>query len=341
MAGIEDLKTDENIAKILRKLKGTSAPSSEAPNDAKATSDKSADADGYKSLEVPATDIKVNQVNNVVSYKQPVKEAPTEESPSIHKSFADKSILPWFSKADRDLDKLHYIKMNESGYLEYCSIKESDKSDENVATLQMSEDYLCDIDYYNSNHYVLYIKRLDSDYGYNRTYTTEALNDSASNPTLAKTDSDDIELAVMHSNKYSHYVVFTDLGVADFIVKDDDVSCLCDSSNDMNKWFEEVSNRVQLKLPNFNANNHIIRDDVANIQNFKYDIVTMHVPGVITIDSVDNNDPEYQVHIALKDEFGFLPLNRVLGCIKLYASSDKKGIDDFRRFINRYFDIVQ
>ena len=66
----------------------------------------------------------------------------------------------------------------------------------------------------------------------------------------------------------------------------------------------------------------------------------MHMPGVITLDSVDNEDPGYQVHIRLKDEYSFIPLNKLLKCIRYYASHDEKSFDEFRRFINQYFDVV-
>lgn len=354
MAGIDDIKTDEGIANILKKLKDAkvNAPSPQKEID----SVKADNSSTIKSFGIQAKDIPVNVVKKPVPKVVMDRKQDPQVNDSIedHK-FVEDSILPWFSKADKDLYLLHYITINDSGALEYCSVK-TDSPAETVAALKIKPNYLCDIDYYKSRHYVLYVKQLESDYSYHRLYTPESknivvddtqivsddvtTNESANtNLELTKIDSDDLTAAVSDSGKYNHYVVFTDLGVADFIARQDEVVCPC-CSPDLSKWFEEVSNHIQLKRTNYLANPRTLSPEASDIRDFKYDIVTMHTPGVITLDSVDNQDPDYQVHIRLKDEFDFLPFNRVLGCLKFYSSSDKKSTDDFRRFINKYFDVI-
>lgn len=354
MDNIDDLKTDANIAAILKKLKDTSKDSKKDNSNSK--TEDAAPTAVAKSLEVPAKEIPVENVTN--------SEVSQENNTSVNNSteecsFAEDDILPWFSKADKDINLLHYIIMNDSGNLEYCSIK-TDRPAESIASLKIKPEYLCDVDYYKSKHYVLYVKQLESDYSYSRLYTPEskqvsdnitvddtqivsddvATNESATtNPVLVKTTSDDLTATVACSDKYNHYVVFTDLGIADFIAKADEVTCPC-CSPDLNMWFEQVSNHIKLKNPNYDANKRVISDAASSVRDFKYDIVTMHRPGVITLDSVDNNDSDYRVCIKLKDEYSFLPMNRILGCLKNFATNNNKGTDDFRRFINRYFDII-
>ena len=354
MDNIDDLKTDANIAAILKRLKDAngSAKTQTVDNGNSNTVNTSK----AQSLEVPITDIKVSTASQAIPTKQEDSE---QQNTTDDHAFVEESILPWFSKADKDINLLHYIRMNDSGNIEHCSIK-TDNPAETIASLKLKPDYLCDIDYYKSRHYVLYVKQLESDYSYSRLYTPESksiseniivddtqivpdndqTNESVTtNPELVKITSDDLTAAVANSDKYNHYVVFTDLGVADFIAKSDEVVCSC-CSPDLNKWFEETSNHIALKNTNFDANDRVVSDIVSNIKDFKYDIVTMHRPGVLTLDSVDNNDSDYQVHIKLKDEYSFLPVNRVLGCLKNFATSTNKGTDDFRRFINRYFDVI-
>lgn len=353
MEGIDDLKTDANIANILKRLKDTK------PNKVTVTDDDTLSVNDNDETKPESKQEPVEQST------QKIEEIPTvavdrKNDPQVNdyledNEFVEEDILPWFSKADKDLDLLHYITMNGSGGLEYCSIK-TDRPAEVIASLKIKPDYLCDIDYYKSKHYVLYVKQLESNYSNSRLYTPEsktivvdetqivpddsvATESVTTNPDFVKVSSDDLTAAVANADRYNHYVVFTDLGIADFIAKSDDVTCSC-CSPDLNKWFEETSNHIQLKNTEYDANPRVISEDAASIRDFKYDIITMHRPGVITLDSVDNADPDYQVHIKLKDEYSFLPMNRVLGCLKNYASSDKKGMDDFRRFLNKYFDIV-
>ena len=338
MDNFDDIKTDENIANILRKLKNAKVDVPKHSTTPKTAEDNS---NNVKSYEVPVKDIPVMSAIPRQDTKQEVVPMP---KPEVHDNakdsdnsngFTEDSILPWFSKADKDLSLLHYIRMTDSGDLEYCSMQ-TDRPAESIAALKLKPDYLCDIDYYISRHYVLYVKQLESDYSYHRTYTSESAN---SNPEMVKIDSDDIDAVVAGTDRYNHYVVFTDLGVADFIARQDDISHPC-CNPDLSKWFEEVSNRIQLKNVSYVVNSRLVSDAVADIKDFKYDIITMHMPGVITLDSADNTDPDYQVHIRLKDEFAFLPLSRVLGCLKLYSTSEKKGMDDFRKFINKYFDVI-
>lgn len=351
MEGIDDIKTDAHIANILKRLKDA-APAKKAKEENDDVVEQTKEDNNPRSLEVSVKDIPVESIPRpVIDRKEDIKVNDTLED---HK-FVEEGILPWFSKTDKDINLLHYIKLNNAGNLEYCSIK-TDRPAEVIASLKIKPDYLCDIDYYKSRHYVLYAKQLDSDYTYNRTYTPEnkvividetqivsdesTANESAgTSPELVKITSDDLTAEVACSDKYTHCVVFTDLGIADFIGKSDEVICSC-CNPDLNKWFEETSNYIQLKNTEYDANPRVISEDAANIRDFKYDIVTMHRPGIITLDSVDNNDPDYQVHIKLKDEFNFIPMSRVLCCLKDYSLNSNKSIDDFRRFINRYFDII-
>jgi len=350
MEGIDDIKTDANIANILKRLKDA-AP---AKKKEKVAEDNSSDDNikqNPRSLEVPVQNIPVESIPRPVIDR---KEDPEVNNDLEDHKFVEENILPWFSKSDKDNNLLHYIKLNNSGNLEYCSIK-TDRLAEVIASLKIKPDYLCDIDYYKSDHYVLYVKQFDSDYSYNRSYTPESkvividetqivsedstTTNESTNPDLVKITSDELTAAVACSDKYTHCVVFTDLGIADFIGKSDEVTCSC-CSPDLNKWFEETSNYIQLKNTEYDANPRVISDDAVAIRDFKYDIVTMHRPGIITLDSVDNEDPNYQIHIKLKDEYSFIPMNRVLGCLKDYSLNSNKSIDDFKRFINRYFDII-
>lgn len=348
MEGIDDIKTDASIANILRRLKDTT-PKNPTKDDSNTSS---TEHDTTEQTPESSSTHDVKEIPDAVVIR---KNDQHVNDYLEDKDFTEDEILPWFSKADKDLDLLHYIKLNDYGDVEYCSIK-TDRPAEIIASLKIKPDYLCDIDYYKSKHYVLYVKQIESDYAYSRLYTPESkiividetqivsddsiVSESATtNPDLVKIPSDDLAATVTCYDKYTHYVVFTDLGVADFIARSDEATCSCCSA-DLNKWFEETSNYIQLKNTEYDANPRVISNEASSLKDFKYDIITMHMPGVITLDSVDNNDPDYKVHIKLKDEYSFLPMNRILGCLKNYSLSDKKGIDDFRRFINRYFDII-
>lgn len=335
MDNIEDLKTDASIAYILQKLKET-----KPVKKPEAETDKTDKSDKENSLIVPVTDIPVNSFSKK---EFPVKEVQLEKEPETHEnSFADNNILPWFSKSDKDLKLIHYLSLNDSGYLVHNSIKVSSPAND-IASLKLKNNYVCDVDYYKSRHYVLHVAHFESNFPYSKTFTPtdeslQTANESAENPELVKISQDDVCKEVAQNEKYFHYVIFTDLGIADFIVRQDYLPFPYGES-DLNKWFEESSNYVSVEMPNFKANPHIVSDKVNSIRDIKHDIITMHRPGIITLDSVDNNDSSYSIHLKLKDEFNFIQLNRILGCLKYYSQNESKSLDSFKRFINKYFDI--
>jgi hypothetical protein len=112
-------------------------------------------------------------------------------------------------------------------------------------------------------------------------------------------------------------------------------------SNNLDKWFETVSNTIVVENPNFESTKQTKLSDEANsIEDYKYNIITMTRPGIFILDSADNSDTEYQLTIKLKDEYSFIPIEKVLICLKKYSTSKTKSIDDFKRFINTYFDIA-
>ena len=345
MPNIEDLKTDAQIASILKKLKDAK-PADKSEDISTPVENQAVD----RVLQVPVSDVEIQSRSNTVSSK----EVEDDLEMLFDNGLLEEDILPWFSMSDRDLDSFHYAKFGSDGNIQYASLT-SNRPNE-IASVKLKPDFACDIDYYKSNHYVLFVKQLDSDYSYSRSFTpcdesrnivvedTKFISDdnitteSDNSLELAKASSDDLTTKVADSDKYCHFVVFTDGGIADFIARQDDVTYPY-SASDLNKWFEETSNFVQLKNANFDRNPLLIQDDALNIQDFTYDIITIRRPGIITLDSIDNQDSSYQVHLKLKDEYTFLPLNRILGCLKHYAKSDL-SIDDLRRFISRYFNIL-
>ena len=349
MADIEDIKTDPQIANILQRLKNTSKSVVKKKDDDLSSSykDNQSLSNEKPSYAISAKEIPVAKSSDSIPKKEVAVDA-NKDATSIEKkteevvTFTDEDILPWFSKSDKDLNFIHYIKFNESCNIEYDKVK-NDISPEDLAALKLKSDYVCDIDYYKSNHYILCVKNIDSNYSASRSFSPsdddrtvvkESLDDD-----MRKLDSDRLSSLVVDTDRYFHYVVVTDLGVADFLVRQDDVPYPYGES-DLNKWFEEVSNHVQIINPRFEKNSLLVSEESEKIRDFKYDIITMHRPGVIVLDSVDNSDSSYQLHIKLKDEFSFLPMNRVLGCLKFYATSKKKTVGDFRKFIDRYFDVT-
>lgn len=345
MAGIEDLKTDAQIASILKKLKEVPAEKS------KPTVVQTTTVATDRALQIPASEVEVQDRSKLI---QSPEEAAEETETIANYGFADENILPWFTSGDRDTNLFHYAKFDDVGNLVYSSAS-ADKLNE-VASIKLKSDFACDIDYFKSGHYVLFVKQLDSNYSYSRLFTpcdesnnivvedtqiisddnavTEALDNSLE---LIKISTDDLAATVAESDKYCHFVVFTDKGIADFIARQDDVAYPYNEV-DFNKWFEETSNLVQLKNARFDRNDLLVPDELSGIRDFKYDIITMHRPGIITLDSVDNQDQDYQIHLKLKDEYTFLPLSRVISCLKHYAAN--KSVDEFRRFVNRYFDVI-
>ena len=331
---------DAGIAMILQRLKDAKSPAQEKGESPK-TEEESPETNPQPSLMVSAPEIPVASLPSQVIDR---KEDPQVPEQIAEKDLSEEPLLPWFLRSDKDLKMLHYITFDDSGNLVYNSIK-TDSPANDLASLKLRDNYACDIDYYKSRHFVLCVKQFESDYSYSRSFakldegkqTISEADDSK--PVLAKVPTEDVSLLVANADKYWHYAVFTDLGVADFIVRQDDIAYPYSETN-LSKWFEEISNYTVLKNTEYKPNTRDISDEANSIREFKYDIITMHIPGVITLDAIDTEDPYYQVHIRLKDEYSFLPLNRLLKCLRYYASHDEKSFDEFKRFINQYFDVV-
>ena len=331
---------DAGIAMILQRLKDAKLHAQEKDESPK-QEEESPEVDSQQSLEASEPESQVESLPSYVIDRKDDQQAPEHIA---EEDLSEESLLPWFLKSDKDLKMLHYITFDDSGNLVYNSIK-TDRPANDLASLKLRDNYACDIDYYKSRHFVLCVKQFESDYSYSMSFAkldeckqtiSEADN---SKPVLTRVPTEDVSTLVANTDKYWHYVVFTDLGVADFIVRQDDIAYPYGEAN-LSKWFEEVSNHVVLKNTEYRPTTRDISDEVESIREFKYDIITMHMPGVITLDSVDNEDPGYQVHIKLKDEYSFIPLNKLLKCLRYYASHDEKSFDEFRRFINQYFDVV-
>lgn len=351
VVNISNLKTDDGIADILKRLKS-------AKSTVKSVfEDKNETAPVENTLEIPAGDVPVQEAPVVV--KTEIEH--DEDTLSLTKT----DILPWFTEADKDIKSIHYITLDGSGNIEYNTI-DANTSTEDLAALKMKPKYICDIDYYRSRHFVLCVKQIDSDYDSSRVFVPESesfniakssnvmLEDTkitsedtqatadVTNPTLDKVPTETVsDVADSHNEyheKYFHYVVFTDLGVADFLVRQDEVPFPFGESN-LSKWFEEISNHTQIKQPYFTPNSRKLSDAANSIKDFKYDIITMHRPGVITLDSADNQDSDYKINIRLKDAYSYIPMNRILGCLKYYSSHNNKSADDLRRMLNKYFDV--
>ena len=342
MDDIENLKTDANIANILQKLKSTSSQpksvkpdtSSELNNNTDSDKDDAVSKAAELSVEAPIQETSVEEIPSVAMNRKNDDSVPETLS---YYGMTEDDILPWLSKSDKDLKLIHYVTYDDQDNLVYNTVK-ADRPAADLAALRLKDNYLCDIDYYKSNHYVLFVKQLDSNYGNSRAFSNDndsrSVTESALDP--VRVSSDDVSAKVLKDTEYSQYIVYTDLGVADFIVKKDDLPYpFCDK--DLNKWFEETSNYVPLINTHCSVNPHILSGE---IRDYNYDIITMHRPGVITLDSVDNEDPNYQLHVHLKDKYSFLPLNKILECLKFYSTSSNKSYDDFRRFIARYFDVI-
>lgn len=321
---INNLKTDDRIAEILKKLKA------------------------------------VDQVAHQRFDKQEYNTSETDDSKKDVSISDNREVtvqaLPWFSEKDLDTELMHYIRINSDGKLEYDSIP-NNKSLNDIANLKLKPNYLCDINYYKSKHYVLFIKQLDSNYNNTRTVSYEHLinqievedttfiNDSTTNESITQPvnyfdgyseNIRDIHNTINSEMKYYHYVVFTDDGIMDFIANQDEISYPYIDSN-LNKWFEETSNYIPLKQANYIENSDI-NSDLNDIADIKYSIISMPYPGIITLDSL--NDNSNKLTIKLKEEYSFLPLNRVLSCLKFYSTSSTKTINDFKLFISKYFDVI-
>lgn len=338
MDNIENMPQDAGIAMILQKLKDAKSP---AQTKAAEVSEKPENSNTPPSLMVPVTEIPVASLPPQVIARKDDPEVPKQIA---KEDLSEEPLLPWFLRSDKDLKMLHYITFDDSGNLVYNSVK-TDRPANDLASLKMRDNYACDIDYYKSRHFVLCVKQFESDYSFSRSFAKldegkQRISEADdSKPVLARVPTEDVSLLVADADKYWHYAVFTDLGVADFIVRQDDISYPFGEVN-LSKWFEEISNYTVLKNTEYVPNTRDIDECAESIREFKYDIITMHIPGVITLDSIDNDDPEYQVHIRLKDEYSFIPLNRLLKCLRYYATHDEKSFDEFKRFVNQYFNVV-
>ena len=134
-------------------------------------------------------------------------------------------------------------------------------------------------------------------------------------------------------NNTYRLTVVTDLGVAEFSASE--YLSLIFENNNYSKWFEEIPNYELLFDASFTPNETV---DNSIIKDHKYDIVTMLHPYMFSLDSSESDDEE--IIVKVKDEYTIIPLNRILGCIKYYSTSKLKSYDNFRSFINKYFDII-
>lgn len=335
----DDLPQDAGIAMILKKLKDIKPPKSHEDNkdDSKDSHDND-DSSKQKSLMVQATDIPVTRLHRTVTLnKEDIKVKDADEAINI-----ENALLPWFLESDKDTDKFHFATLDVSGNLVYNSAESSSNADY-IASIKVKDDFACEIDYYKSRHYVLCVKQFESDYSCSNaslrfdeansnisevSYNTCNSNDSHLNDTL---------LSVANREKYWHYLVFTDLGIAEFDVRQDDISFPYGESN-LSKWFEVVSNYSVLKNAKYTSNQECVCNN--SIKDLKYDIITMQTPGTIILDSIYNDDANYHVKIKLKDTCNFIPLEKIIKCIKYYATHKEKSFEDFNRFINSYFYII-
>ena len=297
MEDIEGIKTDPMIGDILNKLKN--AGEARIVNESKPVVIEKAAEDKQEEI----IDNVVDE-NNVSNNDDAVDTSVDVVQDTTCITDDCDLILPWLNASDLDNELLHYATLDENGKLQYHSINLG-KSDNEIAALKLSDNYVCDIDYYKSKHYVLYI--------------TQECDNTGGDCSL-----------------YYNFTVLTDLGTAKFTARGLDLT-YPDSDSNLSKWFEDASNYVILSnpsyMPNPDCDNDLIRD-------YKYDVITMNTPGVFTLDSIDNEDPNYNVMIKIKEEFRMIPLDRVLGCLKYYSTSKLKTIGDFRSFICKYFDVI-
>ena len=348
---VSDLKTDDGIAAILNKLKSATPAINE---NTVQPSEISHQEDLHSDINETPAEAEQSDVQSVEDITVKPVDSNNDSLNNLELS-VDSTLLPWFTEADKDIKSIHYITFDDSGNIQHNAIK-SDTSLDDLAKLKLQPNYVCDIDYYKSKHFVLCVKQIESDYDRSRSFTSESesfklarssnimLEDANSisdvnNPTLAKIPTETVSDIVACTDKYNHYVVFTDLGTIDFISRQDESPFPYGESN-LSKWFEEISNYTQIKNAKYEPNSRQLSAKAADIKDFKYDIITMHRPGIITLDSVDNQDSNYQINIQLKDEYSFIPMNRILGCLKFYASHNGKSADDLRRMLNKYFNVI-
>lgn len=349
MADVGGIRIDEGLADILSKLRQSNLSKDQPSNSSAVTTalaDKASDSSAKSLVDRFSSQVKVNTNNLIQSFtRQDYKNLEVAE-------FIDEDILPWLSYSDRDTDNIHYI----NSKFEQVSTK-ANKTPNDIAALKMSRDFLCECDYFKSKHYVLHVRQLDSDYSYSRSFI--AANESAKNSivvedtqivdnienqlTLEKVPTENLTSNVVDSYKYFHFIVFTDLGIADFVAKSDDVSYpySYQNSKELDDWFESVSNTAILNNARFDSNKQYeLPDTINSIIDYDYNLISMRRPGVFTLDSDSNQDSSYKVTIKLKDEFSFITTNSIISCLKRYSTSSKKSIDDLKRFLNRYFEVM-
>ena len=349
MADIGGIRIDEGLADILSKLRQSNSKNKEETERSAADQAVNAnihDNDTKSLVDRFSSQVKINPNNLIQSFTR------QDYSDLESAGFTEESILPWLSYSDRDTENIHYI----NSKFDLVTTK-SNKTPNDIAALKMSKDFLCECDYFKSRHYVLYVRQLNSDYSYSRSLV--AANESVKNnlivedtlvidefdnqPTLKKVPTENITGSVVDSYQYFHFVVFTDLGIADFVANSDDISYPYSYQNnrELNEWFETISNTVIIKNARFDSNKQYeLSDEVNNILDYKYNLISMRRPGVFTLDSDSNQDSSYNITIKLKDQFSFIPTNSIISCLKRYATSSTKSIDDFKQFLNRYFEVM-
>lgn len=342
MAVIGGVQIDEGLADILKKLKET-----DKKEEVKEKEDNpQEDQNNIDTNNI--TTLPTEKFSSTVSLDNDEMKVSTE----LNNDSLSDDILPWFKKSDKDTELIHYLKLDENGKVVSATVR-ADKAIGDLAAIKLKNNYLCDVDYYKSNHFVLFMKQLDSDYEYSRSFIatneeashnitiedTKFIEDDSNNPELNKVPTENVAALVADRTKYTHYIVFTDLGVADFI-SNDDAMYLANSIQDLSKWFEFVSNNALIKNARFDRSSLLSMDPLVNsIRDYKYNLITIRRPGVFTLDSMDNDDSNYHLNIKLKDEFSFIPSDNILKCFKLYSNGNK-SIDDLRKFIDRYFNII-
>ena len=349
MADVGGIRIDEGLADILSKLRHSESnkvKQSKSQTVNTDVSDNTGDSSAKSLVDRFSSQVKVNTSNLTQSFSR------QDYSGLESSGFTEEDILPWLSYSDKDIDNIHYI----NSKFELISTKAS-KTPNDAAALKMSKDFLCECDYFKSRHFVLHVRQLDSDYSYSRSFIaanesarnsivvedTQVIDEFENQPTLKKVATENITGDVVDSYKYFHFVVFTDLGIADFVAKSDDISYPYSYQNysELDDWFESVSNTVIMKNARFYSNKQYeLSDEANNIRDYNYNMISMRRPGVFTLDSDSNQDSDYKLTIKLKDEFSFIPTNSVISCLKRYSTSNKKSIDDLKRFLNRYFEIM-
>lgn len=349
MADVGGIRIDEGLADILSKLRQSNSKKTKESRPSvvdQALNAETSDSSAKSLVDRFSSQVKVNPSNLIQSFtRQDYKELESS-------GFTEEDVLPWLSYSDKDTDSVHYI----NSKFELVSTKAS-KTPNDAAALKMSKDFLCECDYFKSRHYVLHVRQLDSDYSYSRSFIaanesarnniivedTQIIDEAENQPTLKKVATENLTGDVVDSYKYFHFIVFTDLGIADFVAKSEDVSYpySYQSSKELDEWFELVSNTVIMKNARFDSNKQYeLSDEVNNIRDYNYNMISMRRPGVFTLDSDSNQDSNYKLTIKLKDEFSFIPTNSIISCLKRYSTSSQKTVDDLKRFLNRYFEVM-